>query len=643
MSELLPKAFRFANASFEQNTLSDGGWAQGTPGWNFSGLSGGEFNPTTASYASGNGTDGANVAYLNSGISMSQTLATTFSNNNHYQLLVDIGSQLEFADDAVFTVRLYAGTTVIGTYTNAVLDPGAWGTVRLDVSGASFAANNGQSLKIEIENVSGTKVNVDNVRLTTTTATASIAENSVNGTAIATAIGLDRDPSNTLTYSLTNTAGGRFAIDANTGAITVANGSLFDFEAASSHTITVRTTDQGSATFERTFTINLTNVNEGPSAVSDTATAIEAGGTANGTAGTNPTGNVLTNDTDVDTGDTKTVTGVSAGVQASAAGSVASAVTGSFGSINIAADGSYTYTVDNNNAAVQALRTTANTLQDVFTYTMRDTAGLTSTTQITVTIQGANDAPSDLALANPIGTNLITNGSFETNNGAANTFTWGAGTTVSGWTAIGGEGFEIWNNYNNDGPATASQGNSRLELNVGGGAINGISQSISTVNGQTYVLSFDLASRTSMPNSEVQVYWRGELVGTIAQTAVAWQTHSFVVTGSGGSDELRFMETATNNASGSSLLDNVRLTAENNPAIAVAENAANGTVVALAGARDVDNVSMDTRTFSLTNTAGGRFAIDATTGIITLPMDRCSITKRLHLTRLQCESLTLAV
>ncbi len=70
---------------------------------------------------------------------------------------------------------------------------------------------------------------------------------------------------------------------------------------------------------------------------------------------------------------------------------------------------------------------------------MRDAAGLTSTAQITVTIQGANDAPSDLAIANPNGTNLITNGSFETNNGAANTVTWGPTVTASGWTAIGGQ------------------------------------------------------------------------------------------------------------------------------------------------------------------------------------------------------------
>ncbi len=145
-----------------------------------------------------------------------------------------------------------------------------------------------------------------------------------------------------------------------------------------------------------TRSIAITAVNDAPVTVVDTATAVEAGGTANGTAGTNPTGNVLTNDTDVDAGDTKTVTGVSAGVQASAAGPVGTPVSGSFGTITIAADGSYTYTVDNNNAAVQALRTTSNTLEDVFTYTMRDAAGLTSTTQITVTIQGANDTPNDI-------------------------------------------------------------------------------------------------------------------------------------------------------------------------------------------------------------------------------------------------------
>jgi VCBS repeat-containing protein len=141
------------------------------------------------------------------------------------------------------------------------------------------------------------------------------------------------------------------------------------------------------------ITVTIQGGNDAPIAVTDTATAVEAGGLANGTAGTNPTGNVLTNDTDPDSGDTKTVSGVAAGVVGSASTNVGSSVVGTYGSINIALTGSYTYTVDNSNATVQALRNSGNTLTDVYTYTMRDTAGLTSTTQITVTIQGSNDAP----------------------------------------------------------------------------------------------------------------------------------------------------------------------------------------------------------------------------------------------------------
>ncbi len=158
-------------------------------------------------------------------------------------------------------------------------------------------------------------------------------------------------------------------------------------------------TDAAGATSTTQITVTIQGANDAPTAVADTATAVEAGGTSNGTAGTNPTGNVLTNDTDPDSagnGETKTVSGVAAGTVASASGSVAANVTGAYGSINIAANGAYTYTVDNNNATVQALRTSGQTITDVFTYTMTDAAGATSTTQITVTIQGANDAPQPL-------------------------------------------------------------------------------------------------------------------------------------------------------------------------------------------------------------------------------------------------------
>jgi VCBS repeat-containing protein len=107
---------------------------------------------------------------------------------------------------------------------------------------------------------------------------------------------------------------------------------------------------------------------------------------------------LLTNDPDVESagnGETKTVTAIAAGSVANPLGAVGSA-TGTYGSITIAADGSYTYNVDNDNPTVQTLRTASDTLTDVFTYTMQDADGLTSTAQVVITIRGENDAPHDL-------------------------------------------------------------------------------------------------------------------------------------------------------------------------------------------------------------------------------------------------------
>lgn len=155
-------------------------------------------------------------------------------------------------------------------------------------------------------------------------------------------------------------------------------------------TFAVTTTDGVNSTTQ-TVTYTIIANNDAPTAVSDTAAAVEAGGTSNGTAGSNPTGNVLSNDTDVDAGDTKTVTGVAAGALLSTTGSVGASVTGSYGSITINSDGTYSYAVDNNNTTVQALTASSNALDDVFTYTIIDAGGLESSTQFTITIQGAND------------------------------------------------------------------------------------------------------------------------------------------------------------------------------------------------------------------------------------------------------------
>ena len=157
-------------------------------------------------------------------------------------------------------------------------------------------------------------------------------------------------------------------------------------------TYTVSDTDGASDLAQLTITIQ--GANDTPVANSDAATAIEAGGIANGTPGTNPTGNVLTNDTDVDSvanGESKVVTAITN--SASVAGTLGSALAGTYGSVTMNADGSYSYAVDNANATVQGLRSNADTLTDTFTYTMQDAAGATSSTTLTVTIRGANDNP----------------------------------------------------------------------------------------------------------------------------------------------------------------------------------------------------------------------------------------------------------
>ncbi|MCZ8373930.1 MAG: cadherin domain-containing protein [Beijerinckiaceae bacterium] len=62
-----------------------------------------------------------------------------------------------------------------------------------------------------------------------------------------------------LTYSLVDNAGGRFQINATSGAITVLNGTLLDVETQSAWNVTVRATD-GISTGDQTFTIYINDV-----------------------------------------------------------------------------------------------------------------------------------------------------------------------------------------------------------------------------------------------------------------------------------------------------------------------------------------------------------------------------------------------
>jgi Ca2+-binding RTX toxin-like protein len=91
-----------------------------------------------------------------------------------------------------------------------------------------------------------------------------------NGMLVGTVVGLDPD-SAVFTYSLVDNAGGRFTINAATGAIAVANGLLLDFEQNPTHVIRVRVEDQALGAFEKDFTVAVNNVD--PETIIGDATA----------------------------------------------------------------------------------------------------------------------------------------------------------------------------------------------------------------------------------------------------------------------------------------------------------------------------------------------------------------------------------
>ncbi|TAL19868.1 MAG: tandem-95 repeat protein, partial [Aquabacterium sp.] len=181
-----------------------------------------------------------------------------------------------------------------------------------------------------------------------------------------------------------------------------------------SEVFTYTITDNNGATATTTLTITVTGTNDAPIAVADTATVSEDAANATGDVTPGTAGQ----DRDAD-GDSLTVTGVVPGSTGSASGNVGTAIAGSWGTLTLAANGNWTYVPG---AAAQGLKAGQN-VNDVFTYTVSDGNGGTASTTLTVTVQGANDAPVVSAATATVseeglsGGNTDTTGSSDTTNG----------------------------------------------------------------------------------------------------------------------------------------------------------------------------------------------------------------------------------
>ena len=90
----------------------------------------------------------------------------------------------------------------------------------------------------------------------------SVGENVANGAVVGiTAFATDADATDTVSYSLSNDAGGAFTIDPTTGVVTVADSSLLDYETATSETIEVTATSTDGSTSVQSFVVGLTDDN----------------------------------------------------------------------------------------------------------------------------------------------------------------------------------------------------------------------------------------------------------------------------------------------------------------------------------------------------------------------------------------------
>lgn len=156
---------------------------------------------------------------------------------------------------------------------------------------------------------------------------------------------------------------------------------------------------------------------------------------------------------------------------------------------------------------------------------------------------------------------LVTNGSFEAISGASVTngyrkISAGSG-DITGWT-IGGNSVDIIN-----GAYNAISGNS-IDM-LGSPGPGTLSQTLSTANGQNYVLSFDLSFNPNASNATkaIGVSFAGGAVTNFTGT-VPFSHYTLGFTATSASTSLTFSSTSGADYSGA-VLDNVSVTAVPEP------------------------------------------------------------------------------
>jgi len=173
----------------------------------------------------------------------------------------DAGDRLAFSltDDAGgrFTIDAKTGTVTVAEGAALDFDLAASHEIGVRVTDSSgLSAEERVTLNVTNENFAPTALALSNE---------SVAENAAAGTLVAEISASDPDAGERLAFSLADDAGGRFAIDAETGRITVSDGARLDYEREARHQLRVRAVDSGGLATEEALAIAVLDVNEPPS------------------------------------------------------------------------------------------------------------------------------------------------------------------------------------------------------------------------------------------------------------------------------------------------------------------------------------------------------------------------------------------
>lgn len=150
--------------------------------------------------------------------------------------------------------------------------------------------------------------------------------------------------------------------------------------------------------------------------------------------------------------------------------------------------------------------------------------------------------------------NLLSNPSFE-DEVAVDSNSYAVLSSIPSWDSTGD--FEIWNNMFGG----ASDGAQNLELDVDSPTT--VSQEVDTVEGNEYLVMFDLGARPGVSSNEIDLIVDEETLGTVSSDGTGneindWTSHSFTFIAAGQAALIEFSDMGDSDSLGS-LLNNARV------------------------------------------------------------------------------------